>query len=165
VLCAGDGDMDCRGASGVLAIQSYAGAVSYLEDGDVCVIEAWGVTLSDLEGRPVERSRHKVDRESLAVRKEGHRHFMAKEIHEQPRVLAQTISGRIADSGRDVVLDGVGLTGDQVRELEHVQIVACGTSWHAGLLGRYLIEGLAGIPARVDYGSEFRGRAALLAQG
>jgi len=60
------------------------------------------------------------------------------------------------------VLDGVGLTGDQVRELEHVQIVACGTSWHAGLLGRYLIEGLAGIPVRVDYGSEFRGRAALL---
>ena len=96
------------------------------------------------------------------MRKEGHRHFMAKEIHEQPRVLAQTISGRIADSGRDVVLDGVGLTGDQVRELEHVQIVACGTSWHAGLLGRYLIEGLAGIPVRVDYGSEFRGRAALL---
>ncbi len=96
------------------------------------------------------------------MHKEGYRHFMAKEIHEQPRVLAQTISGRIADSGRDVVLDGVGLTGDQVRELEHVQIVACGTSWHAGLLGRYLIEGLAGIPVRVDYGSEFRGRAALL---
>ena len=161
-LVVGYGEKEFLLASDVLAIQSYAEAVSYLEDGDVCVIEASGVTLSDLEGRHVERPRHKVDRESLAVRKEGYRHFMAKEIHEQPRVLAQTISGRIADSGRDVVLDGVGLTGDQVRELEHVQIVACGTSWHAGLLGRYLIEGLAGIPVRVDYGSEFRGRAALL---
>ena len=150
-LVVGYGEKEFLLASDVLAIQSYAEAVSYLEDGDVCVIEASGVTLSDLEGRHVERPRHKVDRESLAVRKEGHRHFMAKEIHEQPRVLAQTISGRIADSGRDVVLDGVGLTGDQVRELEHVQIVACGTSWHAGLLGRYLIEGLAGIPVRVDY--------------
>jgi len=149
-------------ASDVLAIQSYADEVSYLEDGDVCVIDASGVRLTDFEGRPVERVRHKVDRESLAVHKEGHRHFMAKEIHEQPRVLAQTISGRIADTGRDVVLDGVGLTGDQIRDLEHVQIVACGTSWHAGLIGRYLIEGLAGIPVRVDYSSEFRGRAALL---
>src|SRR5438445_584020 len=123
-LVVGYGEKEFLLASDVLAIQSYAEAVSYLEDGDVCVIEASGVTLSDLEGRPVERPRHKVDRESLAVRKEGHRHFMAKEIHEQPRVLAQTISGRIADSGRDVVLDGVGLTGDQVRELEHVQILA-----------------------------------------
>ncbi len=161
-LVVGYGEKEFLLASDVLAIQSYAEAVSYLEDGDVCVIDASGVRLSDLEGRHVERPRHKVDRESLAVRKEGYRHFMAKEIHEQPRVLAQTISGRIAGSGRDVVLDGVGLTGDQVRELEHVQIVACGTSWHAGLLGRYLIEGLAGIPVRVDYGSEFRGRAALL---
>ncbi|HEY4910896.1 MAG TPA: glutamine--fructose-6-phosphate aminotransferase, partial [Methylomirabilota bacterium] len=92
-LVVGYGEKEFLLASDVLAIQSYAETVSYLEDGDVCVIDATGVTLSDLEGRHVERLRHKVDRESLAVRKEGYRHFMAKEIHEQPRVLAQTISG------------------------------------------------------------------------
>ena len=133
-----------------------------LGNGDVCVVKASGVRITDLDGVLADRPRHRVDRESLTVQKEGHRHFMAKEIHEQPRVLAQTISGRLAPGGRDVVLSDLGLSAAALRDLEHVQIVACGTSWHAGLIGRYLIEGLAGIPVRVDYASEFRGTAALL---
>ncbi|MGH7386063.1 MAG: glutamine--fructose-6-phosphate transaminase (isomerizing) [Candidatus Rokuibacteriota bacterium] len=149
-------------ASDVLAIQSYATEVIYLEDGDVCALGPSGVRITDLDGVAVSRTPHRVDRESLTVQKEGHRHFMAKEIHEQPRVLAQTISGRLAEGGRDVVLSDLGLSRAAMRELEHVQVVGCGTSWHAGLVGRYLIEGLAGIPVRVDYASEFRGTAALL---
>jgi glucosamine--fructose-6-phosphate aminotransferase (isomerizing) len=161
-LVVGYGPDEYLVASDVLAIQQYATEVTYLEDGDVCVVKASGVRITDLDGVLANRPRHRVDRESLTVQKEGHRHFMAKEIHEQPRVLAQTISGRLAAGGRDVVLSDLGLTAAAIRELEHVQIVACGTSWHAGLVGRYLIEGLAGIPVRVDYASEFRGTAALL---
>ncbi|MGH7315965.1 MAG: glutamine--fructose-6-phosphate transaminase (isomerizing), partial [Candidatus Rokuibacteriota bacterium] len=149
-------------ASDVLAIQAYATEVIYLEDGDVCTLGPSGVRITDLDGAAVSRTPHRVDRESLTVQKEGHRHFMAKEIHEQPRVLAQTISGRLAEGGRDVVLSDLGLSRAAMRELEHVQVVGCGTSWHAGLVGRYLIEGLAGLPVRVDYASEFRGTAALL---
>ncbi|MGH7367986.1 MAG: glutamine--fructose-6-phosphate transaminase (isomerizing) [Candidatus Rokuibacteriota bacterium] len=149
-------------ASDVLAIQSYATEVIYLEDGDVCALGPSGVRITDVDGAAVSRIPHRVDRESLTVQKEGHRHFMAKEIHEQPRVLAQTISGRLAEGGRDVVLSDLGLSRAAMRELEHVQVVGCGTSWHAGLVGRYLIEGLAGLPVRVDYASEFRGTAALL---
>ncbi|HUM15937.1 MAG TPA: glutamine--fructose-6-phosphate transaminase (isomerizing) [Candidatus Nitrosotalea sp.] len=161
-LVVGFGPDEFLVASDVLAIQAYATEVIYLEDGDVCVLKPTGVRITDVDGTVMSRTRHRVDRESLTVQKEGHRHFMAKEIHEQPRVLAQTISGRLAEGGRDVVLSDLGLTAAAMRELEHVQIVACGTSWHAGLVGRYLIEGLAGIPVRVDYASEFRGSAALL---
>ena len=161
-LVVGYGSDEYLVASDVLAIQQYATEVTYLEDGDVCVVKASGVRITDVDGVLANRPRHRVDRESLTVQKDGHRHFMAKEIHEQPRVLAQTISGRLAAGGRDVVLSDLGLTAAAMRELEHVQIVACGTSWHAGLVGRYLIEGLAGIPVRVDYASEFRGTAALL---
>ena len=118
--------------------------------------------MRDAKGSKVERAVFRSSASAFLVDKGNYRHFMAKEIHEQPRVLAQTISGRLAAGGRDVVLSDLGLTAAAMRELEHVQIVACGTSWHAGLVGRYLIEGLAGIPVRVDYASEFRGTAALL---
>jgi glucosamine--fructose-6-phosphate aminotransferase (isomerizing) len=161
-LVVGFGEGEQLLASDVLAIQSYVSEVVYLEDGDVCALDRSGARLTSLDGAPVARPRHAVDRQSLAIQKEGHRHFMAKEIREQPRVLAQTISGRIDESGKDVVLTGTGISEEDARRIEHVQIVACGTSWHAGLVGRYLIEGLAGIPTRVDYASEFRGKAALL---
>ena len=127
------------------------------EDGDVVVISREGVELFDLDGVPVHREVQIIDWDEEAAEKGGYETFMLKEIHEQPTSLADTLAERVGPDGR-VVLDGLGLTPDAIRNIKQVIIVACGTSYHAGLVGKYALERWARVPVEVEVASEFRYR-------
>jgi glucosamine--fructose-6-phosphate aminotransferase (isomerizing) len=129
-----------------------------MADGDIAVLTENGVRVMDFEGRTIERATQHITWDPIMAEKGGYKHFMQKEIFEQPRAVRDTLSGRISlDSGK-VFLDEMDITEDEFREFRNVRIVACGTSWHAALAGKYMIERLAKIPVEVDYGSEFRYR-------
>jgi glucosamine--fructose-6-phosphate aminotransferase (isomerizing) len=149
-------------ASDVPAILEHTREVVYLEEGEVAVLTAGGVTISTLAGERVERAPRRIDWSAVAAEKDGHKHFMHKEIHEQPRAVSDTLRGRISLEQGDALLDGVDLDEAWVRGLDRLTIVACGTSWHAGLAGRLMIEGLARVPVEVELASEFRNRDPLV---
>jgi glucosamine--fructose-6-phosphate aminotransferase (isomerizing) len=149
-------------ASDIPAILSHTRDVVILEDNDVAVVTAHGVELSTLDGDPVQREATKITWDPIMAEKGGYRHFMLKEIYEQPRAIADTFRGRIAPETGNVVLPDVNLDPSTVRAIERVVLVACGTAWHAALLARTMIERLAGIPAEVDLASEFRYRDAIV---
>jgi glucosamine--fructose-6-phosphate aminotransferase (isomerizing) len=149
-------------ASDVPAILQHTRRVVYLEEGEVARLTAGRVELSTLDGTPVERTPRTIDWSTVAAEKDGHKHFMHKEIHEQPRAVADTLRGRISLEQGDVLLDGLSLDEGWVRGLDRLTIVACGTSWHAGLAGRLMIEGLARLPVEVELASEFRNRDPLV---
>jgi glutamine---fructose-6-phosphate transaminase (isomerizing) len=149
-------------ASDIPAILSHTRDVVILEDNDVAVVTAHGVELSTLEGDPVQREPTKIMWDPIMAEKGGYRHFMLKEMHEQPRAITDTFRGRIAPETGNVVLPDVSLAPDTVRAIERVILVACGTAFHAAMLGRTMLEKLAGIPSEVDLGSEFRYRDALI---
>ena len=145
-------------ASDVPAILSHTREVIFLEEGDMVVVRRDGVTLTDLAGAPVDRRVQRIEWSPVMAEKGGHRHFMHKEIHEQPRAVADTLRGRCLLEEGDVVLDDVRLDAAAARSISRIVVLACGTSWHAGLLGKHLIERLARIPVEVDLASEFRYR-------
>jgi len=118
--------------------------------------------LSTLDGEPIRRASVRISWDPIMAEKGGYRHFMLKEMHEQPRAITDTFRGRIAPETGNVVLPDVNLAPDTVRGIERVILVACGTAFHAAMLGRTMMEKLAGIPAEVDLGSEFRYRDALV---
>jgi glucosamine--fructose-6-phosphate aminotransferase (isomerizing) len=149
-------------ASDIPAILSHTRDVVILEDNDVAVVTAHGVELTTLDGDPVQREPTKIMWDPIMAEKGGYRHFMLKEIYEQPRAIADTFRGRVAPETGNVVLPDVNLDPSTVRAIERVVLVACGTAWHAALLARTMIERLAGIPAEVDLASEFRYRDALV---
>jgi glutamine---fructose-6-phosphate transaminase (isomerizing) len=149
-------------ASDIPAILSHTRDVVILEDNDVAVITAHGVELSTLAGDPVQREPTKIMWDPIMAEKGGYRHFMLKEIYEQPRAIADTFRGRIAPETGNIVLPDINLDPSTVRSIQRVVLVACGTAWHAALLGRTMIERLAGIPAEVDLASEFRYRDAII---
>jgi glucosamine--fructose-6-phosphate aminotransferase (isomerizing) len=149
-------------ASDIPAILSHTRDVVILEDNDVAVVTAHGVELSTLEGDPVQREPTKIMWDPIMAEKGGYRHFMLKEIYEQPRAIADTFRGRIAPETGNVVLPEINLDPSTVRSIQRVVLVACGTAWHAALLARTMIERLAGIPAEVDLASEFRYRDAIV---
>ena len=149
-------------ASDVPAILEHTREVNYLEEGELAVITAQGIVITGRDGEPVQRPPRKIEWSAMAAEKDGHKHFMHKEIWEQPRAVADTIRGRASLEQGDVLLDGVELPADYARSLERVVIVACGTSWHAGLSGRLMIESLARIPVEVELASEFRNRDPLV---
>ena len=149
-------------ASDVAAMLSHTRRVVDLEDGDTALVTRRGIEVFDAEGRAVERPERWIDWSPVAAEKQGYRHFMLKEIHEQPRVISDTLAGRIQVGEADVNLDGLEL---DVGSLRKITIVACGTSWHAGLAGKYMIERLARIPVEVDLASEFRYREPIIAEG
>jgi glutamine---fructose-6-phosphate transaminase (isomerizing) len=145
-------------ASDVPAILSHTRDMVFLNDGDVAVVTPEGVNLTDLDGRSVRRQVSHILWDPIMAEKGGYKHFMLKEIFEQPRAIKDTMLGRVGlESGR-VFLDEVDISEAEFRQFEQVKIVACGTSWHAGLAGKYIIERLARLPVEVDYGSEFRYR-------
>jgi glucosamine--fructose-6-phosphate aminotransferase (isomerizing) len=145
-------------ASDVPAILSHTRDMVFLNDGDVAVVTPEGVNLTDLDGRTVRRQVSHILWDPIMAEKGGYKHFMLKEIFEQPRAIKDTMLGRVGlESGR-VFLDEVDISEAEFRQFEQVKIVACGTSWHAGLAGKYIIERLARLPVEVDYGSEFRYR-------
>jgi len=149
-------------ASDIPAILSHTRDVVILEDNDVAVITAHGVELTTLDGDPVQREPTKIMWDPIMAEKGGYRHFMLKEIYEQPRAIADTFRGRVAPETGNVVLPDVNLDPSTVRAIQRVVLVACGTAWHASLLARTMIEKLAGIPAEVDLASEFRYRDAIV---
>jgi glucosamine--fructose-6-phosphate aminotransferase (isomerizing) len=145
-------------ASDVPAILSHTRDMFFLNDGDVAVLTPEGVHLTDLDGKTVSRQVSRILWDPIMAEKGGYKHFMLKEIFEQPRAIKDTMLGRIGlETGR-VFLDEVNISEADFKAFEQVKIVACGTSWHAGLAGKFIIERVARLPVEVDYGSEFRYR-------
>jgi glutamine---fructose-6-phosphate transaminase (isomerizing) len=152
-------------ASDVPAILYHTRDLFFLADGDLAVITPTGVQLSDFEGQPIQREVQHITWDPIMAEKGGFKHFMLKEIYEQPRAVRDTTLGRISlDTGK-VFLDEMDITEDDFRKLEKVYIAACGTSWHAALAGKFMIERLAKLPVEVDYASEFRYRDPLTRAG
>ncbi|HWP56544.1 MAG TPA: glutamine--fructose-6-phosphate transaminase (isomerizing) [Candidatus Acidoferrales bacterium] len=151
-------------ASDVPALLDYTRQVTFLEDGELAEVTAGSFRVMDAQGKEVRRDLKYIAWDAVTAQKGGYRHFMLKEIHEQPRAIADTFRGRVALKAGDVLLEGVELSGNEIARIGKIHIVACGTAWHAGLVGKFMLEEIAGIPTEVDYGSEFRYRAPLLDQ-
>src|SRR5919109_831305 len=151
-------------ASDVPAILAHTRDVIFLEEGDFAVITKKGVELTDGAGVKLARSVRRIDWTPTMAEKNGHKHFMHKEIHEQARALTDTIRGRASVEEGDVFLDGCRLDAKTIANVDKVQIAACGTSWHASLTGKLMIETLSKIPVEVDLASEFRYREPLVDQ-
>ena len=118
--------------------------------------------MTDIEGHPVARKLSKITWDSSAAEKSGYPHFMLKEIHEQPQTIMDTMRGRYSYETGEADLPDIGLTPKEFASVERIWIVACGTSWHAGLVGKYLLEEMVRAPVQVDIGSEFRYRDPLV---
>ncbi len=161
-LAIGLGDGENLVASDVPALLDHTQTVYFLGDGEMATLKPEGVRVENFKGEPVSFSPHRITWTPAMAEKGGYRHFMLKEIHEQPRAIKDTIAGRVSlDSGR-VFLQEANLSEEVLSNIDRIHIVACGTSWHAALVGKYLLEELARIPVEVDYGSEFRYRDPIL---
>jgi glutamine---fructose-6-phosphate transaminase (isomerizing) len=121
--------------------------------------------LSDFDGRPVNRQVSHILWDPIMAEKGGYKHFMLKEIYEQPRAVRDTTLGRVGQETGRIFLDEMDITAEEFRKFRQIRIVACGTSWHAALAGKFMIEKLARVPVEVDYGSEFRYRDPILDGG
>ena len=157
-LCVGLGYGEYFIASDVPAFFNHSKDVIYLDNGEMVVMTDDGVTVMTLEGEPVHREIVSIPWSPSMAEKGGYRHFMLKEIYEQPRAIADTLRGRFTLETGAVNLEEFGLREDEITSVEKIFVVACGTSWHAALVGKYLIEDLARVAVDVDVASEFRYR-------
>ncbi|HVM93012.1 MAG TPA: glutamine--fructose-6-phosphate transaminase (isomerizing) [Terriglobales bacterium] len=152
-------------ASDVPALLDHTRDLFFLSDGDVAVVTEHGVQVTDFDGNKVERKPQRITWDPIMAEKGGFKHFMLKEIYEQPRTVQETTLGRISqDTGR-IFLEEMQVTEAEFRALKKINIAACGTSWHAGLAGKFMIETLARVPVEVDYASEWRYRDPILDSG
>jgi glucosamine--fructose-6-phosphate aminotransferase (isomerizing) len=157
-LVVGLGDNEFLVSSDVNPILAYTQKAAFLEDGEMAVIKPGGVKFSDFSGKAIRKKIEHLTWNPLMIEKRGFKHFMLKEIFEQPEVVRDTLLGRVSlDSGK-VRLDEIGLSAPLLKHVRKVLVIACGTSYHAGLVGKYFLESLAHVPVEVEYASEFRYR-------
>jgi glutamine---fructose-6-phosphate transaminase (isomerizing) len=149
-------------ASDIPAILSHTRNVVFLDDREIAVITRAGVAFSDFEGKKREKTPQHVTWDPVMAEKAGYPHFMLKEIYEQPWAVRETVLGRTSAEAGRVYLHEMGLDETALKEIDRVIILACGTSWHAGLVGKFLVEELARVPVEVDYSSEFRYRRPII---
>jgi glutamine---fructose-6-phosphate transaminase (isomerizing) len=149
-------------ASDVPAILYHTRDIYFLGDGDLAVVTPDGVHLSDFEGRPVRREIQHVTWDPIMAEKGGFKHFMLKEIYEQPRAVRDTTLGRVSQDTGHIFLDEIEIGAEELRAAKKINILACGTSWHAGQAGKFMIETLARVPVEVDYASEWRYRTPIV---
>ncbi len=152
-------------ASDPSAILAHTRSVVYLQDGDVAVITREGYTIFDHAGIGLDRTPDAIDWDLEAIELGGYPHFMLKEIYEQPMSITNTMRGRLLEDEGTARLDGLNLSPEACEKIEKIVILACGTSWHSGLIGREILEELAGLPVQVEYASEFRYRTPLSLEG
>lgn len=149
-------------ASDIPAILNYTRDIMILEDGEIAILSREGVRLCSFEGVTIHKPITRVPWDAAAAEKGGYPHFMLKEIYEQPRAIQDTCRGRIDVETGTVMLPELGLTSQELQQIERISLVACGTSWHAALIGEYMLEAFCRLPVEVDIGSEFRYREPML---
>jgi glucosamine--fructose-6-phosphate aminotransferase (isomerizing) len=164
-LCVGLGYGEYFLASDVPAFFSHSKDVIYLDDGEMVVMTDDGVAITNLEGAPSQKEVISIPWSPSMAEKGGYKHFMLKEIYEQPRAIADTLRGRFSIETGEVNLEEFGLSAEEITAVRRIFVVACGTSWHAALAGKYLIESMAHVPVEVDIASEFRYRNPLIGPG
>jgi len=158
----GLGEKEYFVSSDVNPILLYTKDVVFLSDGEMAVIKREGVTYADFSGNPLKKKIDRINWNPLMIEKSGFKHFMLKEIFEQPRVIRDTLKGRISMDKGEILLDEIGLPTERIKSIRRVVILACGTSFNASLVGKYFIEEIAGIPVDVEYASEYRYRNFIL---
>ena len=151
-------------ASDIPAILAHTRDVVFLGDEEMAIITRSGVQFTDYAGSAVSKTTQRVLWDPIAAEKGGHKHFMLKEIYEQPTAARDTILGRVSQEQGRIFLPDLNISEETLKALQKVTIIACGTSWHAGLVGKYLIEALAQVPVEVDYGSEYRYRNPIISK-
>jgi glucosamine--fructose-6-phosphate aminotransferase (isomerizing) len=157
-LVVGLGEGENIVASDVTPLLAYTRNIIYLEDGEYAVVQKEKVEVFDAADKPVKREPKKILWDAVAAEKEGYRHYMLKEIHEQPRAVQETFNGRMFEESGEIFFNDLEFTAEEFKRFKKIQIIACGTSWHSGLVGKFLLEDASRIPVEVDYGSEYRYR-------
>jgi glucosamine--fructose-6-phosphate aminotransferase (isomerizing) len=145
-------------ASDVPGILHHTRNIHFLQDGEVAILTPQGITLTDFAGAPVPLKVQRIQWDPIQAEKAGYKHFMLKEINEQPRAVRDTTLGRVSLDTGEVFLPDMQITADEFKQATGITIAACGTSWHSGLAGKFMIERLARLPVDVDYASEYRYR-------
>ena len=163
-LVLGLGENEYFLASDVPAFLSYSREVIFLDNNEMAIMHRDGIIITDFEGKPVDKNVVTISWSPSMAEKGGYRHFMLKEINEQPRSVSDTIRGRIFPEKGEVAIEEFGLSAEVLSKIDKIFIVACGTSYHAAIVGKYMIEELTRVPVEVDIASEFRYRSPIMGE-